>query len=52
MLGAEGLKGSTEMAILNANYIAKKLEGHYPILFKGKNGTVAHEMILDCRDNR
>jgi len=50
MLGAEGLKESTEMAILNANYIAKKLEGHYPILFKGKNGTVAHEMILDCRE--
>ena len=50
MLGAEGLKASTEMAILNANYIAKKLEGHYPILFKGKNGTVAHEMILDCRE--
>ena len=50
MLGAEGLKESTEMAILNANYIAKRLEGHYPILFKGKNGTVAHEMILDCRE--
>ena len=40
---------STEIAILNANYIAKKLEDHYPILYKGKNGTVAHEMILDCR---
>ncbi len=49
MLGSGGLKESTEIAILNANYIAKKLEGHYPILFKGKNGTVAHEMILDCR---
>ena len=49
MLGGQGLKESTEIAILNANYIAKKLEGHYPILYKGKNGTVAHEMILDCR---
>lgn len=49
MLGAQGLTESTEIAILNANYIAKKLEDHYPILYKGKNGTVAHEMILDCR---
>lgn len=49
MLGAKGLTESTEIAILNANYIAKKLEEHYPILYKGKNGTVAHEMILDCR---
>ena len=49
MLGAKGLTESTEIAILNANYIAKRLEDHYPILYKGKNGTVAHEMILDCR---
>ena len=49
MLGAKGLTESTEIAILNANYIAKRLENHYPILYKGKNGTVAHEMILDCR---
>jgi len=49
MLGADGLTESTEIAILNANYIAKRLEDHYPILYKGKNGTVAHEMILDCR---
>ena len=49
MLGANGLTESTEIAILNANYIAKRLEDHYPILYKGKNGTVAHEMILDCR---
>ena len=49
MLGAKGLKESTEIAILNANYLAKKLEDHYPILYKGKNDTVAHEMILDCR---
>lgn len=50
MLGAEGLRHSTELAILNANYIAAKLKGHYDILYTGKNGTVAHEMILDCRD--
>jgi len=50
MLGAEGVKRSTEMAILNANYLKKRLEGHYPVLYTGKNGTVAHEMILDCRD--
>jgi glycine dehydrogenase len=50
MLGAIGLRESTEIAILNANYIAAKLKGHYDILYTGKNGTVAHEMILDCRD--
>ena len=50
MLGAEGLRNSTEAAILNANYIAAKLKGHYDVLYTGKNGTVAHEMILDCRD--
>jgi glycine dehydrogenase len=50
MLGAEGLRHSTEIAILNANYIAAKLKGHYEVLYSGKNGTVAHEMILDCRD--
>ncbi len=49
MLGAEGLKSSTEIAILNANYIKAKLEKHYPILYTGESGTVAHEMILDCR---
>ena len=49
MLGAKGLQSSTEWAILNANYIRARLEGHYPILYKGKNGTVAHEMIIDCR---
>ena len=49
MLGAEGLKKSTEIAILNTNYLAVKLESHYPILYKGVNGTVAHEMIIDCR---
>jgi glycine dehydrogenase len=50
MLGAKGLRESTENAILNANYIAASLKGHYDILYAGKNGTVAHEMILDCRD--
>jgi glycine dehydrogenase len=50
MLGAKGLRESTEDAILNANYIASCLKGHYDILYTGKNGTVAHELILDCRD--
>ena len=49
MLGAIGLREATEIAILNANYIAAKLKGHYDILYTGKNGMVAHEMILDCR---
>ncbi|MEP7168800.1 MAG: aminomethyl-transferring glycine dehydrogenase [Bacteroidota bacterium] len=49
MLGRTGLKLATQIAILNANYICKKLEKHYPILYKGANGFVAHEMILDCR---
>ncbi|MES2800318.1 MAG: aminomethyl-transferring glycine dehydrogenase [Bacteroidota bacterium] len=50
MLGAEGLRASTENAILNANYIAASLKNHYPILYSGANGTVAHELILDCRE--
>lgn len=49
MLGAEGLKRSTELAILNANYIKCELEKTYPVLYTGTHGTVAHEMILDCR---
>ncbi|MFM8386747.1 MAG: aminomethyl-transferring glycine dehydrogenase [Planctomycetia bacterium] len=49
MMGAEGLKRATEVAILNANYMAKRLEGHYPILYRGDKGRVAHEFILDCR---
>ncbi|MDM7859578.1 aminomethyl-transferring glycine dehydrogenase [Alteromonas sp. ASW11-36] len=49
MMGGEGLKKATEVAILNANYVAKKLEGHYPILYKGRNGRVAHECIIDLR---
>jgi len=50
MLGSEGLTNSTKMAILNANYLKAKLEPYYPVLYKGKSGHVAHEMILDCRD--
>lgn len=49
MLGRRGIKASTEYAILNANYMMRRLENHYPILYKGTNGFVAHEMILDCR---
>jgi len=49
MLGKEGAKKSTEMAIFNANYIKSKLKDHYPTLYTGENGTVAHEMILDLR---
>ena len=49
MLGERGLRKSTEHAILNANYIKAKLDKHYSILYQGDNGTVAHEMILDCR---
>jgi glycine dehydrogenase len=49
LMGTEGLSQATQVAILNANYIAKRLEGHYPILYKGKNGWVAHECIIDLR---
>ncbi|MBV1929520.1 MAG: aminomethyl-transferring glycine dehydrogenase, partial [Gammaproteobacteria bacterium] len=49
MMGAEGLKASSEIAILNANYLAKRLEGHYDTLYKGDNSFVAHECILDTR---
>ncbi|MCF6130338.1 aminomethyl-transferring glycine dehydrogenase [Flavobacterium sp. AS60] len=49
MLGAEGLKSSTQHAILNANYMKTRLEEHYPILYTGECGRAAHEMILDCR---
>ncbi|MFT4736426.1 MAG: glycine dehydrogenase [Cyclobacteriaceae bacterium] len=49
MMGDQGLTNATKIAILNANYIAKRLEGHYPVLYKGKNGRSAHEMIIDCR---
>ena len=49
MMGAAGLTKATEVAILNANYIAKRLDPHFPVLFKGRNGLVAHECILDLR---
>jgi len=49
MMGADGLTAATEVAILNANYIAKKLAPHYPVLYTGKNGLVAHECIIDLR---
>uniref|UniRef100_A0AAQ5Y753 Glycine cleavage system P protein n=1 Tax=Amphiprion ocellaris TaxID=80972 RepID=A0AAQ5Y753_AMPOC len=49
MMGSKGLVHATEVAILNANYMAKRLEGHYKILFKGRKGFVAHEFILDVR---
>src|SRR5207237_3655044 len=47
MMGAEGLKRASEVAILNANYIAKRLDPYFPVLFKGKHGLVAHECMLD-----
>ena len=50
MLGKDGLKKSTELAILNANYIKAKLEKHYSILYAGEKGNVAHEMIVDFRE--
>jgi glycine dehydrogenase len=49
MMGADGLTEATKVAILNANYMAKRLEKHYPVLYAGKNGLVAHECILDLR---
>ena len=49
MLGDEGLKASTEIAILNANYMAHKLQGYFPILYRGTQGYSAHEFILDLR---
>ena len=49
MMGAEGLKQATQVAILNANYMAQRLEHHYDILFTGANGRVAHECIIDTR---
>uniref|UniRef100_A0A8C9YC97 glycine dehydrogenase (aminomethyl-transferring) n=1 Tax=Sander lucioperca TaxID=283035 RepID=A0A8C9YC97_SANLU len=49
MMGAKGLRHATEVAILNANYMAKRLEGHYKVLFRGRKGFVAHEFILDVR---
>ena len=49
MMGTSGLQKATEVAILNANYIAKKLEPHYPVLYTSRGGWVAHECIIDAR---
>ncbi len=49
MMGADGLKAATESAILAANYIAKRLSPHYPVLYSGSGGLIAHECILDLR---
>ncbi len=49
MMGASGLKRATQMAILNANYIARRLQRHFDVLYRGRNGFVAHECILDTR---
>ena len=49
LMGGDGLTKATKVAILNANYMAKRLEKHYPVLYTGKNGTVAHEFIIDVR---
>ncbi len=50
MLGNEGLTDATRLAILNANYLKAELEQHYTVLYSGTNDTVAHEMIIECRD--
>ncbi|HEY9036617.1 MAG TPA: aminomethyl-transferring glycine dehydrogenase [Pseudomonadales bacterium] len=49
LMGARGLRSATEVAILNANYVANRLKDHYPVLYTGRNGRVAHECILDMR---
>ena len=49
MMGSDGLTRASKVAILNANYIAKRLEDHYPVLYKGQNGLIAHECIIDPR---
>lgn len=49
MMGPDGLKKATQVAILNANYMAQRLKNHYPILYTGKNDMVAHECIIDIR---
>ena len=49
LMGAAGLRKATEVAILNANYVAKRLDPHYPVLYTGRNGLVAHECIVDLR---
>jgi glycine dehydrogenase len=49
MMGPDGLLEATQVAILNANYVAKRLEGHYPVLYRGQAGLIAHECIIDPR---
>merc|ERR1711970_1399806 len=49
MMGHKGLRKATELAITNANYMMKRLESHYPVMFVNKNGLCAHEFIIDCR---
>ncbi|MGO3082681.1 MAG: aminomethyl-transferring glycine dehydrogenase [Psychrobacter celer] len=49
MMGRDGLLKATELALLNANYVATQLQDHYPVLYTGKNGRVAHECIIDIR---
>lgn len=52
MMGGDGLREATKIAILNANYMAHRLDAHFPVLYKGENGRVAHECIIDCRHLR
>ena len=52
LLGRDGVRRATEIALLNANYMAKRLEGHFDVLFRGRSGRVAHEFILDLRGIR
>ncbi|MBM4060727.1 MAG: aminomethyl-transferring glycine dehydrogenase [Planctomycetes bacterium] len=49
MMGPHGLRRATQVAILNANYVARRLQGHFPVLYTGQNGMVAHECIVDVR---
>jgi glycine dehydrogenase len=49
MMGPDGLRSATQVAVLAANYVAKRLEDHYPVLYTGQSGLVAHECILDLR---
>jgi glycine dehydrogenase len=49
MMGSEALTKASKLAILNANYMAKRLEAHFPVLFRGPAGTCAHEFIIDLR---
>ncbi len=50
LMGPKGLKQASQYAILNANYMVERLKDHYPILFRGSKGRVAHEFVIDCRD--